>query len=343
MSRVYVSDKIHEECGVFGVYAPSGENVAPDIYNGLIALQHRGQEAAGISVSKEQLDLLFLYSGAKKSFDSSWKMSPAQLLDFVADTLLTSPTLQAFVPDSSRVLVSEAREELLLGLGQLQGKDYSGAVVMYNLPVEGNSTSAMILRARSLADAALPGPHYWIGESEMYQELQEGFPSELLLLTLLTVLSIFVIVALNFRSLFIPVPLVMTILSGVYVNIWASGLGGHTMYYLSYLIIQGILMGATIDYTILITHYYLEARRKADISSALAEAYKGSSHSVLTSGLILIIVPAVMSAIMKDPMISSILSSLSMGALAVVLLILLVLPGVIAALDPLITRRNARI
>ena len=52
MSRVYVSDKIHEECGVFGVYAPSGENVAPDIYNGLIALQHRGQEAAGISVSR---------------------------------------------------------------------------------------------------------------------------------------------------------------------------------------------------------------------------------------------------------------------------------------------------
>ena len=52
MSRVYVSDKIHEECGVFGVYAPLGENVAPDIYNGLIALQHRGQEAAGISVSR---------------------------------------------------------------------------------------------------------------------------------------------------------------------------------------------------------------------------------------------------------------------------------------------------
>lgn len=299
--------------------------------------------AAGIPVARDQLDLLFLYSGAQKGFDPSWKMSPAQLLDFVADTLLTSPTLQAFVPDSSRVLVSEAREELLLGLGQLQGKDYSGAVVMYNLPVEGDSTTTMILQMRSLADAALPGPHYWIGESEMYQELQEGFPSELLLLTLLTVLSIFVIVALNFRSLFIPVPLVMTILSGVYVNIWASGLGGHTMYYLSYLIIQGILMGATIDYTILITHYYLEARRKADISSALAEAYKGSSHSVLTSGLILIIVPAVMSVIMKDPMISSILSSLSMGALAVVLLILLVLPGVIAALDPLITRRNARI
>ena len=297
-------------------------------------------KAAGVSVSKDQLDLLFLYSGAQKEADPSWKMSAGELLDFVADTLLANPTLQAFVPDSSRTLITEAREELLLGLNQLKGRNYSGGVVMYDLPVEGDSTSAMILQARRLADTALPGPHYWVGESEMYQELQEGFPSELLLLTLLTVLAIFVIVAFNFRSLFIPIPLVLTILSGVYVNIWASGLGGNTMYYLSYLIIQGILMGATIDYTILLTHFYLEARKEADIPLALSEAYKGSYHSVLTSGLILIIVPYVMSLIMKDPMIASILWSLSIGALAVVSLILFVLPGVLAALDPLMKKRS---
>ena len=294
--------------------------------------------AAGVSVSKEQLDLLFLYSGAQKGADPEWKMSPGELLDFVADTLLANPTLSAFVPDSSRTLVTEAREELLLGMGQLTGKNFSGAVVLNSLPPESDSTSVMITQLRSLADEALPGPHYWIGEAEMYKELQEGFPAELLLLTLLTVLSIFVIVAVNFRSVFIPIPLIMTILSGVYVNIWASGLGGHTMYYLSYLIIQGILMGATIDYTILFTHYYIERRRTADIPTALAEAYQGSSHSILTSGLILIIVPYVMSLIMKDPMIAAILSSLAIGALAVVSLILFVLPGVMAALDPILKR-----
>ena len=45
----YEDDKLHEECGVFGVYAPEGVNVSSDIYYGLTALQHRGQEAAGIS------------------------------------------------------------------------------------------------------------------------------------------------------------------------------------------------------------------------------------------------------------------------------------------------------
>ena len=297
--------------------------------------------AAGVSVDREHLDLLFLYSGAKKGFDPGWKMSPAELLDFVADTLLVNPAYSTFVPDSSRTLISEAREELLLGLGQLKGPHYSGAVVMNNLPVESDSTSVMIDRIRELADQSLQGPHYWISEAEMYRELQDGFPSELLLLTLLTVLSIFVIVAFNFRSLLIPIPLVMTIMAGVYVNIWASGLGGNSMYYMSYLIIQGILMGATIDYTILFTHYYQDYRKEADIPSALTRAYQDSSHSILTSGLILIIVPFVMHLIMKDPMIASILRSLSIGAFAVVALILFVLPGVLAALDPLLVSRRS--
>jgi amidophosphoribosyltransferase len=44
--------KLHEECGVFGIYDPSGrEDVAPTIYYGLLALQHRGQESCGIAVS----------------------------------------------------------------------------------------------------------------------------------------------------------------------------------------------------------------------------------------------------------------------------------------------------
>ena len=297
--------------------------------------------AAGISVSKDQLDLLFLYSGAQKGADPNWKMSPGELLDFVADTLLTNPTLSAFVPDSSRTLITEAREELLLGLGQLKGPNYSGAIALNHLPVEGDSTSVMVAQIRKLADEGLQGPHYWISEAEMYKELQDGFPSELLLLTVLTVLSIFLIVAFNFRSVLVPIPLVMTIMAGVYVNIWASGLGGNTMYYLSYLIIQGILMGATIDYTILFTHYYLEYRGKADIPSALSKAYQDSSHSILTSGLILTIVPFVMHIIMKDPMISAILRSLSIGALAVLILILFVLPGVLAALDPLLVSRRS--
>ena len=51
MQTTFPDDKLHEECGVFGIYSLAGDNVAEDIYYGLVALQHRGQEAAGIAVS----------------------------------------------------------------------------------------------------------------------------------------------------------------------------------------------------------------------------------------------------------------------------------------------------
>ena len=51
MSRRTSPDELREECGVFGIYDFSGENVASTIYYGLFALQHRGQESCGIAVS----------------------------------------------------------------------------------------------------------------------------------------------------------------------------------------------------------------------------------------------------------------------------------------------------
>ena len=306
------------------------------------AQAYRALKAAGIPVTAAELDLLYLYAGAQRDYQPDWALSPAQLLDFLSDTLLVNPALAGFVPDSARVAVQGAREQLVSEVGQLRGPRYSAGVVMSGYPAESPASFAYLDTLRARADATFPEPHYWIGETEMYKEMSDGFPSELLLLTLLTVLSIFLIVACNFRSLLIPVPLVMTILSGVYVNVWASGLGGFAMYYLAYLIVQGILMGATIDYSILFVHYYLESRRSASVQASLETAYRDASHSILTSGLILVVVPFVMAFTMKDPMIAGILRSLGTGALAVVILMMLVLPGVLAALDPLIKRRYER-
>ena len=76
------------------------------------------------------------------------------------------------------------------------------------------------------------------------------------------------------------------------------------------------------------------------MADAIADAFESSSHSILTSGLILIIVLYIMAFTMTDFMIAGILRCLGNSSLAVVLILLFVLPGVIAALAPLFTRRN---
>jgi len=300
----------------------------------------RALSRAGIPVTRDQMDLMYLFTAAQKQYDPQTAIAPESLLNYVADTLLVSPSLAAMVPDSTRQQVLQAREQLLSGVGQLCGPQYSAAAVLSAYDIESDATFSFIERLHAMAGSALPHTHAWIGESIMYKELKDGFPRELLLLTILTVLSIFLIVASTFRSVVVPIPLVMTILTGVYANIWASGLGGQTLYYLSYLIIQGILMGATIDYSILFTSYYLKARGTLEKEGALQAAYRGSSHSILTSGLILSIVPFVMSAILSDPMIAGILKSLAIGSFCVLLLILFLLPGVLAAMDPLLKKRQ---
>lgn len=62
MMNVFVDEKLHEECGVFGIYDVAGNDVASSIYYGLFALQHRGQQSCGIAVSDT--------NGAKKNICS---------------------------------------------------------------------------------------------------------------------------------------------------------------------------------------------------------------------------------------------------------------------------------
>ena len=167
----------------------------------------------------------------------------------------------------------------------------------------------------------------------MSYEMEQSFDREMLLITLLTAISIFIVVAITFRSLSIPLILVLLVQTGVYVTMTVNGLMGYSIYYLALLIVQCILMGATIDYAILFTNYYRESRKTMDVKESITAAYKGSIHTILTSGLIMIVVTGAIGLSPVDPTIAQICQTVSIGALSATLLILFVLPGLVAALD----------
>lgn len=297
---------------------------------------------AGVKVSREEMDMLYLYTAARLNTDKSFTMSVGEILDFVYGEMMGNPAYGKIVTPEMEEQVLKAREAFDSGVGMLRGDDYSLSLILTSLEAESQEAYDFLDRAEALADQMFDGPRYFIGESCMYKEMKEGFPQELLLLTALTVIAIYIIVALTFKSLLIPIILLITVLSGVYVNVYASGAGGSPMLYISYLIIQGVLMGATIDYSILFTNYYRHCRTIMGVRKSLAVTYYRTFNSILTSGLILIIVPLVMSYTTKDQLTGSIFHSLAMGALAVIFLILLVMPGVLAALDHLVVPAKGR-
>ena len=174
------------------------------------------------------------------------------------------------------------------------------------------------------------------------REMENSFDKELLTITLLTAISIFLVVALTFRSLAIPTILVLIVQCGVFVTVTVSGLLGYSIYYLALLIVQCILMGATIDYGILYTSYYQEFRRKgSSILEALSTAYHGSIHTIMTSGSIIIVVTGVLGFFSPEPIIGQICKVISLGTLSAVVLILFVLPSLLATFDKFVVKKKA--
>ena len=297
--------------------------------------------AAGIPVSQEDMDMLYMYAGSRKWKDNGMKLSISEFVNYLNDTLLQQESFARMLDDDSRDRLGQAIDELGMAATTLRSDKHSLAAIITDYLFESPETFSFIDRLQELSDRSLTKDHVIIAESAMYKEIKEGFPRELLLLTILTVMAIFIIVALTFRSLVIPVMLVLAVMSGVYVNVFVSGLGGNTMYFMSYLIVQSILMGATIDYCILFMSYYRESRMRTGVPGAISAAYKGASHSILTSGLILTLAPVAMSMFIDDKLVASILKCLASGALAAILVIFFVLPGAIALCDFMVAPKGA--
>lgn len=304
---------------------------AGQVYNAL--------RRAGVPVSRDELDLLYLYHGYATQCDTTTRLSLLELVDWAED-FVQRPLVQAHVDETARAQLGDLRAKVDSGLGMLRSEDWSVAVVVSELPTEGARTFAFLDGVQAQCREQFSDAPYFVGYSVMYKEMKEGFPRELLLLTLLTVGAIFLIVALTFRSLVVPFLLIPTVLSAVWLNVYASGLGGNSMLYIAYLIVQSILMGATIDYSILFTQYYRAARLRLDKAGALQEAYRRSFHAILTSGMILVLTPLVMTYLLSDPMVCTILRCISIGALAAILLIFFVLPATLVIMDRWVAKRR---
>ena len=287
-------------------------------------------------VTADQMSLLYTYYGSVHSACDTMRLGLDQLLTYVCDTLIYDTRLADMVPSSAREQVAGVKKQVIGGMGQLRQPSHSLFVVLTSLPVESAQTYAFVETLMSKADAQLVHDHYYLGESVMYSEMKAGFGHEMNVVTLLTVLAIFLIVALTFRSLIVPTILVVTVMTAFYVNVVMAGLISGQVLYLAYLIVQAILMGATIDYGILFANYYRENRKTMPQYEAVSAAYRGSIRTILTSGIIMVIAPGVMAALIDDLMISNIVRSLAIGAFMAVLLILTVVPAVLVALDRLV-------
>ncbi len=295
----------------------------------------------GAEMEMRDIELAYLYNGILHFDDDSVKMSVEDMLKTLNDSVINHPRFASLINDEMRSRMDTINDLIDENFSQLRGRKYSQAIVFTDLPKESDATHDFVENLAAQCDNRLESRHYLIGESVMMNEMRNQFGDEMLLVTLITILSIFLIVAFTFRSLAVPAILVMTVMSAVYIDVTVSGLNGGRLLYLAYLIMQSILMGATIDYGILFTNNYREARATTSKIDSIRKAYLVSTHTILTSGTIMTLAPFVMSIMIDDATIATILRCIAAGALAAVLLIIFVLPGLLAAFDKFVVGRKS--
>jgi predicted RND superfamily exporter protein len=261
---------------------------------------------------------------------------------FVIDEVAADEAYKPFITEDLAASLSGAGEALEAAKRQFVGGTHSRVILSTRFKEESPATSAF-LAGMERGMEGLSGERYIIGASAMAYEMSRDFPSEMNFITILSAVAIFAVVAVAFRSLSVPLILTCVVQCAVFITMGLAYFQGNPMYYLPLLIVQCLLLGATVDYGILLTSCYIEARREMGAREALADALGRSIHTIATSSLLLVTITGVLGAMLtvSDSAISEILLTIARGGVCAAALTTLVLPGLLAAFDRFVVRRRA--
>ena len=330
LGRAYTADELIDLlAGEAGDSAGSSEGVGLDAstVNMVFYLYHTGRDVDSMS----PVALLKLSRSADSMVEPDWTMTLPQLVGYLNDTLLVSKTVGSKVDDAQREKLAEFSAQLDKGMSQLVGDEYSRMIV--TTPYESETDEAdNLLDAVEAEVAAATDGYYLVGQSAMARDMSRSFLDEFNFISWITAGAIYLIVALTFRSVLLPLPLVLVIQSAYGLVTGLNGLFDNAIYYMAIIVVQAILMGATIDYAILFTSNYREARLAKAVPEALAQAYRTSTPTILTSGTILVVVTLAL-GLFAGGAVAQICLVLSEGSAMAMMLVLVLLPGVLAALD----------
>ena len=144
------------------------------------------------------------------------------------------------------------------------------------------------------------------------------------------------------RSVAVPLILVIAIESAIWLNLAVPYFSGSTVFYIAYLIISSIQLGATVDYAILITDRYKENRQRLDRRGATAQTIADTAVSVMTSGSVLAAVGLLLSYISSNQLLAQLGLLIGRGALFSLRIVLFILPGLLGLFDRFVVPRRKR-
>ena len=221
---------------------------------------------------------------------------------------------------------------------QLQGEDYSRLVLTINLPTEGEKTYAAMDEIRSICAAYYGDEVILVGDSTSNHDQMTSFATDNIIISVLSALFVMIILLFTFQSAGLPVLLVLTIQGSIWINFSVPAITGSGIFFIAYLIVSAIQMGATIDYAIVISSRYMALKKQMPIKEAIIETINQAFPTIFTSGTILTGAGFLIGQIASDATVASIGTALGRGTLISIGLVLFVLPQILLLGDLIIEK-----
>ena len=223
---------------------------------------------------------------------------------------------------------------------QLQSDEYSRMVVYLNLPEESDETLAFLDTMHAIIAKYYSSDTYIVGNSTNVKDLSSSFGEDNMLISVLSALFVVIILLFTFKSAGLPVLLIVVIQGSIWINFSVPTIQHESLYFLGYLIVNSIQMGANIDYAIVISSHYSDLKKEMRPKEAIITALNEAFPTIFTSGTILAVAGALIGVMTTNPVIAAIGTCLGRGTVISIVLVMAVLPQILLIGDTIVERTS---
>ncbi|MDO4554957.1 MAG: MMPL family transporter [Lachnospiraceae bacterium] len=248
-------------------------------------------------------------------------------MDYVTSVLSYANQVGAEIPPE--YLSKEVQENFY-------GENYTRIIIYSNLPDESEESFALVENVRNSAEKLYGDNVLSCGQSANLYDMKNTVETDNSLVSVVTVLAIYVVLAIMLKSWFLPILLILTIKIAIWINMAIPFFTGSSLIYLGYLVVSTVQMGATIDYAILLTDHYMDNRKKAPAIKAMERTMHQTIPSVLVSAFVLAIAGFALALVSSNDMVRALGILIGRGAVIPLILVNIFLPALLILFDKVI-------
>ena len=235
--------------------------------------------------------------------------------------------------------INDAYQQITDAQAQMEGEHYDRMVLNLKVPEEGAETFAFLDTLHQTAQKYYDADEiYLVGNSTSDLDQSTSFARDNVMISVLSLVFVILVLIFTFMSVGLPILLILVIQGSIWINFAFPTLTHTNIFFMSYLIVTSIQMGANIDYAIVISSWYSDLKTRMKPQEALVKALDLAFPTVLTSGSILSAAAFLIGQITTEPSIVGIGQCLSRGTLISMFLVMFVLPQILILGDRIVEK-----